>query len=46
MQCDVDSHSLASKFIELSHKLDLVDSDGELCSTETNYEGNYYFAIH
>ena len=27
MQCDVESHSLASKFIEFSHKLDLVDSD-------------------
>ena len=40
MQCDVDSHDLASKFAELSHKLDLVDSaSGELCSAEANYEG-------
>ena len=44
-QCDVDSHSLASKFTELSHKLDLVDGDGELCSAEANHEGNYTLTI-
>jgi hypothetical protein len=34
LQCDVDGHDLASKFTELSSKLDLVGSDGEPCSAE------------
>ena len=33
-QCDINGHTLASKFTKLSNKLDLVDTDGELCSAE------------
>ena len=36
-QCDVDGHALASKFTELSSKLDLVGSDGEVCSAEEHH---------
>ena len=39
MQCDVNGHALASKFTELSSKLDLSDSDVVLCSTKESNEG-------